>query len=233
MLLTSGACGGSHSEMLLARAPAEKKETGRPQRSTPDLLRNLRNLRVLVFHPQDADGDMLIQQLQRIGCQVMSLWPPLPELPETVDAVFCAVRPDHDAFKCMWMGGEPQIPVIAVINYENPTIVDAVLHMGARAVITCPVRSSGILSSLALAIQLTEESRGNRKRMERLEQKLLSANQVSQAKVILMRTRSIGDADAYKIIREQAMSKRVSTEEIARAIIHADGILSFSHKNAS
>jgi AmiR/NasT family two-component response regulator len=105
--------------------------------------------------------------------------------------------------------------------------------MGARAVITCPVRSSGILSSLALAKQLTEESRGLRKRVERLEQKLLSANQINQAKAILMRTRSVSDADAYRIIREQAMSKRVASEEIARAIIHADGILSFSHKGGA
>lgn len=217
----------------MGKAPVEREETGRAQRSTPDLLRNLRNLRVLVFHPQDADGDMLIQQLQRIGCQVMSLWPPLPEIPETVDAVFCAVRPDHAAFKCSWMGGEAQIPVVAVINYENPTIVDAALHMGARAVITCPVRSSGILSSLALAKQLTEEARGYRRRMERLEQKLLSANQISQAKAILMRTRNVSDSDAYRIIRDQAMGKRVATEEIARAIIHADGILSFSHKGAA
>jgi AmiR/NasT family two-component response regulator len=190
---------------LLARPAGEKEEAGRAQRSTPDLLRNLRNLRVLVFHPQDADGDMLVQQLQRIGCQVMSLWPPLPELPDTADAVFCAVRPENSAFKCSWMSGEPALPVIAVINYENPTIIDAALQMGARAVITCPVRSSGILSSLALAKQLTEESRG-------------------------LRTRSVSDADAYRIIREQAMSKRVASEEIARAIIHADGILSFSHK---
>jgi AmiR/NasT family two-component response regulator len=212
----------------LARPAAERHEAGRAQRSTPDLLRNLRNLRVLVFHPQDADGDMLIEQLQRIGCQVMHFWPPLPELPDTADAVFCAVRPEHAALHYAWMGDDTAIPLIAVINYENPTVVDAALHMGARAVITCPVRSTGILSSLALAKQLTEASRNHRKRLERLEQKLLSANQISQAKAILMRTRNVGDADAYKIIREQAMTKRVATEEIARAIIHADGILSFS-----
>jgi AmiR/NasT family two-component response regulator len=160
----------------------------------------------------------------------MHFWPPLPELPDTADAVFCAVRPEHAAVPYAWMGDDMAIPLIAVINYENPTVVDAALHMGARAVITCPVRSTGILSSLALAKQLTEAARNHRKRLERLEQKLLSANQISQAKAILMRTRNVGDADAYKIIREQAMTKRVATEEIARAIIHADGILSFSSR---
>ena len=62
----------------------------------------------------------------------------------------------------------------------------------------------------------------------RLEQKLLSVNQISAAKAILVRTRNVSDEEAYRIIREQAMSKRTATEEIARAIIHADGILSYT-----
>jgi AmiR/NasT family two-component response regulator len=204
----------------------DRSVSGRVQRSTPDLLRNLRNTRVVVFHPKDADGEMLVQQLERIGCQVISLWPPLPELPDTVDVVFCAVRPDHAAMRCAWMGGEPPVPVIAVINYENPTVVDAALRLGARAVLVSPLRSAGILSSLALAKQAQAEWRELRRRITRLEQKLLSANQISEAKAILVRTRQVSDDEAYRIIREQAMSKRLATEDIARAIIHANGVLS-------
>ena len=211
----------------MARDCVESGVAGRIQRSTPDVLRNLRNSRVMVFHPKDADGEMLVQQLQRIGCQVVTMWPPLPELPETVDVVFCAVRPEHGAMRCNWMGGEPVIPVIAIINYENPTIVDAALRMGALAVIVSPVRSAGILSLLALAQHTHTELREARRRVTRLEQKLMSTNQISEAKAILVRTRNVSDSEAYRVIREQAMSKRVATEEIARAIIHADGILSF------
>ena len=211
----------------MARDGAERGVAGRVQHSTPDLLRNLRNSRVMVFHPKDSDGEMLVQQLQRIGCQVITMWPPLSELPDTVDVVFCAVRPDHAAVKCDWMGGEPSVPVIAIIDYENPTVVDAALRMGAQAVLVSPVRSAGILSSLAMAKHAHAELRELRRRALRLEQKLLSANQISEAKAILVRTRKVSDSEAYRVIREQAMSKRVPTEEIARAIIHADGILSF------
>jgi len=210
----------------VSRSPAARGVAGRIQSATPDLLRNLRNLRVVVFHPKDADGEMLTQQLQRIGCQVMTMWPPLPELPDTVDVVYCAVRPDYAAVQCAWMGDESAIPVIAIINYENPTMIDAALRIGALALLTSPVRSTGILSSLAMAQRNHGELRDLRRRLGRLQQKLLSANQISQAKAILVRTRAVDDAEAYRIIREQAMSKRVGTEEIARAIINADGILS-------
>ena len=212
----------------MARDGTESGVAGRPQRSTPNLLRDLRNSRVVVFHPKDPDGEMLAQQLQRIGCQVITMWPPLAELPDTVDVVFCAVRPDHAAVRCAWMNAEPSLPVIAIVNYENPTIVDAALRMGALAVLVSPLRSAGILSSLAMAKHLHAEQREARRRVARLGQKLLSANQISEAKAILVRTRNVSDEEAYRIIREQAMSKRTPTEEIARAIIHADGILSFA-----
>ncbi|CAN5817317.1 ANTAR domain-containing protein [soil metagenome] len=225
---TSGAFEATKWEPPVARDGAERGVAGRVQQSTPDLLRNLRNTRVMVFHPKDSDGEMLAQQLQRIGCHVITMWPPLPELPDTVDVVFCAVRPDHQAVKCVWMGAEPSLPVIAIINYENPTVVDAALRMGAHAVLVSPVRSAGILSSLAMAKHAHGELRELRRRAVRLEQKLLSANQISEAKAILVRTRNVSDSEAYRVIREQAMSKRVPTEEIARAIIHADGILSFN-----
>ena len=71
-----------------------------------------------------------------------------------------------------------------------------------------------------------------RRRVGRLEQKLLCANQISEAKAILVRTRNISDEEAYRVIREQAMSKRIATEDIARAIIHADGILSFATRGS-
>lgn len=216
----------------MLRDGSDRGVAGRVQHSTPDLLRNLRNTRVMVFHPKDADGELLVQQLERIGCQVIMMWPPLHELPDTVDVICCAVRPDHAAVSFSWPDGQPPVPLIAVINYENPTVVDAAMCLGATALLISPLRSAGILSALVMAKHQHAELREARRRVARLEQKLLSANQISTAKAILVRTRNVSDEEAYRIIREQAMSKRSATEDIARAIIHADGLLSYSPRQA-
>ncbi|MDF3838891.1 ANTAR domain-containing protein [Cupriavidus basilensis] len=199
-------------------------------RATPALLKDLRTLRVLVFHPDDADGKQLTQQLQRIGCQVQAFWPPLPTLPEGVDVIFLAVRPDSIDVGFEWLKAEEVPTIIAVVTYENPTIVETVLHIGSQAVLPSPVRSFGLLSALVVARQVHGEIKSHVRKVRKLEGKLLGVRRIAEAKGILMRTRQISDGAAYDLIRDQAMSKRVTTEEIAAAIINANEILSLGKR---
>ena len=55
---------------------------------------------------------------------------------------------------------------------------------------------------------------------------------VAKAKAVLMQTQNISEQEAYQVIRNQAMSKRVTTEEIADAVIKANEILTFDAKTA-
>ena len=48
-----------------------------------------------------------------------------------------------------------------------------------------------------------------------------------------MNTRNIAEDEAYKIIRDQAMTKRVTTEEIADAVINANEILGLEARPAN
>ena len=88
----------------------------RAVRTTPPILKDLRTLRIAVFHPDDADGRQLTQQLQRIGCQVQAFWPPLPALPAGIDVVFLAVRPESMDADFAWLRGEDVPTVIAVAH---------------------------------------------------------------------------------------------------------------------
>jgi AmiR/NasT family two-component response regulator len=115
---------------------------------------------------------------------------------------------------------------VAVVNYENPTIIDAVLRVGAKAVVAAPVRSFGVLSAVVLAQQLAGDIKKLRKRVLRLEDKVEGVRKIAEAQEILVRQQGITRLDAYRAMRAQAMAKRVSVEEIASAIIAADQFLS-------
>lgn len=195
----------------------------RDKKLSLDFLKQLRSRRIAVVHPNDGDGEVLLQQLQRIGCQVQAFWPPPKTMPE-MDVIFCALQ--VGSMPLDWLQHCESAVVIAVISYESPTVFEQMVDMGASGVLTAPLRSGGVLAALVMTMGLDAELQSLRKRVTRLEQKLASVNQINDAKAILMRTRGVSNAEAYKIIRDQAMGKRVATEEIARAIIHANGILS-------
>jgi AmiR/NasT family two-component response regulator len=199
-------------------------------RATPTQLKELRTLRIAVIHPDDGDGRLLTQQLQRIGCLVQAFWPPVSALPETIDIVFVAVRPETLGIQFDWTDRDEAPTVIAVVNYENPTIVEAVLSLRATAVLPSPIRSFGLMSALVVARQAHKENRTLSRRLKKVEAKLLGVRQIVDAKAILVKTHGVSDTEAYDLIRAQAMSKRVTTEEIAAAIVNASEVLSLGSK---
>jgi AmiR/NasT family two-component response regulator len=201
--------------------------------AVPQILRDLRSLKICVFNPPDQDGEELTRQLERIGCQVQAFWPALPEPPQGTDLVFIALTPEMSKQKFEWCTAEEAPPVIAIVAYENPTIIDAMLRTGAKAVIASPVRSFGLLSALVLARELTSVAKKQNKRIARLESKLAGIRVLGEAQDILCKQYDIDKENAYRLIRQQAMSKRVTAEEIALAIVNAKEVLSFKNDSAT
>jgi AmiR/NasT family two-component response regulator len=196
-----------------------------PPRPAQQILKDLRSLYVCVFHPNDSDGKELTRQLQRIGCQTQAFWPAPPAPPPDTGLVFVSVSPDLTGQEFSWSACEDAPPVIAVVNYENPTVVNRVFSLGALAVVTSPVHSFGLLSKMAIALETSRELKESRARIARLEAKLIGVRAVATAQNILSSRRGISLDEAYKLMRKQAMSKRVTIEEIASDFVNANAIM--------
>lgn len=193
-----------------------------------NLISNLRSLNVLVLHPRDSDADDLVQQLNRIGCNVEALWPWPENLPPGVDVVFVEVREVIPAglSKLFSVRPEHRPTLIGLIGYENPSVLVELLELGVQTVIPKPLRAFGVLSTLIMARSSWQERLDALRNEEKLRQKLEHINIITEAKFILMRHHRINEKEAYKVIRSHAMTRRSSTIEIANAIINADGLLS-------
>jgi AmiR/NasT family two-component response regulator len=193
------------------------------------LLKDLRDLFVMVIHEPDRDGSALVDHLRRIGCRVEAHWPPPAEISASVDVLFVAIDRDiHNKVKHLLRRAANEGPaVIAVVDYENPATLQLVLETEALSVIGRPVRPFGLLANLVMARNAWHQLQVLNRRIQKLEQKLSGQQKVAKAKSILMETQGLTEHTAYESIRAQAMAKRTTMVEIANAIINANELLSF------
>ncbi|MDQ0394340.1 ANTAR domain-containing response regulator [Labrys monachus] len=187
-------------------------------------LRDIRSVRVLVFHPKDRECDELVAQVRRIGCRVEAVWPPQDDIPSDTHIAFVLFRQDTLTNALLKVLAErPALTLIAIVEFESPAVIEAVARAGTKAVITKPIRPFGLLTSMIIAHTLTDRIKSSSERIGKLEARLVGLKQVEQAKSILMSRRGITEQEAYDTIRAHAMSKRTTIEAVCAAIIEASG----------
>lgn len=192
---------------------------------TPDILRAIRSMHVAVIHPDDDDRAELIAQLTRIGCHVCTFWPHAAELPDNVDLVFLAVRPESLAVELTWCDRRDAPPVIPVVTYENPIIIEAVMQIDAHCVILSPVRSFGVLTAISVTMFQHRNRQQLEKRVKRNDEKASERRQIQRAITILSESNGISEDKAYEVLRSKSMTDRTPIEQIANAIINASQML--------
>lgn len=193
------------------------------QGSEPEPMKTLRELTVLVIHPDNEDGQNLTAQLRRIGCQVRAQWPIPDRQPGEADLVILAVTPETLSVNAPWLRRRT-IPILPVIRFENPIIIEALQQLDAYAVIPAPVRSFGVLAAIVLTLNQARKARDREKHVKRLESRLAVNRTIQNAKTILIETRGMNEREAYNALRDQAMAKREPVEKIAEALINAQGL---------
>lgn len=192
-----------------------------------DPIQDLRDLHALIVHPRDRSADELLQQVNRIGCNFDHMWPLPKTLPEKYDLVFVDVTDQSAQRLKSFINSTSKSPsIVAIIGYENPSVLEMIFEIGAHSVLMKPVRAAGVLSSMLMARRFQQEQLRFQKDMTKLREKLDNVQKVNDAKFILMRHRGITEREAYDLIRKQAMAKRTTTTEIAQSIINAESILS-------
>jgi two-component system, response regulator / RNA-binding antiterminator len=197
------------------------------------ILRDLRGLRVQVVHPPDNERISLVEHLRRIGCMVDTQWPVPASWSDGFDVMLLAVEHDLRSEIQLLLKSDdgPRPTLIAIVGYEDPSTLQLVIEAGAVAVIERPIRPFGLLTNLTIARSLWLERRETGKKIHRLERKLSGLQRIQKAKAILMTGQGLSETDAYESIRRQAMAKRLSMDDMAAAIIHANELLQYRAKD--
>lgn len=189
-----------------------------------DLLRRLRRMRVLVIHPDDEERAMFLAHIKRVGCQVESAWPAPETLPSDIDVVLFLVNPSRDSKTPAWMTTCDAVARIAIIAFETPEILSELHRLNVHGVLSKPIRVFGVLAGLTTAINLASHEARLKQRIRSLDETLKARRKIEKAVEILTETRNISEEEAYRRLREKAMSAKVTIASVADAIIASSGI---------
>jgi two-component system, response regulator PdtaR len=207
---------GAESSPLLSR------EEGRFMQV--DLPIDFRQLRIVIVHPHDQDGDSLLRHLQRLRCQVELMWPVPEKLDELADVAFCLVNPLTYAL-CTELMRTRRVAVTAIVDPESPRVTNLLAGIGPQAVLTKPFDATSILTNVVVAYTSSRYQSRLLNKIAKLEETLRSIRTVERAKAMLMQARNIDEPEAYAYLRDQAMRKRVSVGSVASVVVASGNIL--------
>lgn len=187
-------------------------------------LRDLRDLNVIALHPDNSEGDFLVDHLRRIGCKVVRSWPIPDKLPPGIDVVFLAMEHEArvDIERFVQNLPEPPPTMLAIVGYENPSTLQIVLESGALAIVQRPIKPFGLLTNLAIARSVWLDRQAYMKEARKYRRRLLGDQRLARAKAIIMVENNCTEVEAYNMLRQRAMADRVAIEEVAQVVIDAE-----------
>ncbi|KAF1045769.1 MAG: Aliphatic amidase regulator [Herbaspirillum frisingense] len=182
------------------------------------LYEDLRSICVAVVYPPGEDRDVVIQQLQRIGCRLRVIWPSPTEPPTGADVIFFQVSQDLEG-RSAWNASAVDAALVALSDYESPTTLKLLLDTKAHGVLTRPFRSQGILSTLVLARSSQGFQQRQQAKIDKLESTIKSRRQIEKAIRVLVEYQRLSEDGAYEYMRERATSLRVTVAEVATMLL--------------
>ncbi|NRG16241.1 ANTAR domain-containing protein [Rhizobiales bacterium] len=181
-------------------------------------LPNFSGQRAMVVHPEDANTKLLTEQLRKLGLRTETSWPAHGIKVDDFDVLFFdADRGCSEQFR--WEPGASPIPLIALLGSEAPGRIEWTLSQMPAAYILKPVRSTGVFSALAIAFHNYEYMERMQRKIADLGDRLRARPLVTEAIQMLAVEFGLGNSDAYRVLRTQAMRKQVSVEALCEQIV--------------
>lgn len=116
-------------------------------------------------------------------------------------------------------------PVVVFAEDEADDPMRRAMAAGVSAYVVAGLQARRIAPVLRVAIARFEQEALLRRQLVEAQAALGARKQVERAKGILMRTRGIGEDEAYKLLRKLAMDRGSKLEQVAEQVIAAADLL--------
>lgn len=118
-----------------------------------------------------------------------------------------------------WVPGEAKAAFVMLLPQNGQFDLQEVRGALPDAVLYRPFLPHAIDVSLMLALDHFSYERRQRIRIARLDENIRALRDIEKAKHIIMAKQSVGESDAYRILRDLAMTNRATIAQVAEKMI--------------
>lgn len=191
---------------------------------TKTLFDQLSRLTITLACEMDGEGMKLLRHLQRTRASVRHVWPVPASLGENADIVI--VEYGKSLPKLLsWDPGEARAALIVLLPQSGQFELAELRRALPDAVLHRPYQPPAIDVALILALDHFSYAKRQRLRITRLDENIKAMRDIERAKQIIMAQKSLGENEAYRLLRDMAMERRITIAQIAEKLVDSSGVL--------
>lgn len=181
-------------------------------------LENLPRLTIQLYAEQSDDTSFLLRHLQRSRAAVRHIWPMTDRIGEAADIVIADYTPGLGA-RLNWVPGEATAALVIVLPQAGRFDLREVQAACPDAVLHRPLQEGAINIALAVALDHFNLGKRLRQRITRMDENIRAMRDIEKAKYLIMARDKVGEADAFRQLREMAMKRRTTIASFAAKFI--------------
>jgi len=112
-----------------------------------------------------------------------------------------------------------KIPILLLTACYDPDTVKRARENGIAAMLTKPLRDQDLRPAIELACAHADEVDALKEEVEDLKESIENRKVIEKAKGVLMKSRTLSEPEAFRMMQKLAMDKRKSMKQIADAIL--------------
>lgn len=193
-------------------------------------------LRVVLVDDDAARSAFVTQALLALGHDVVARLSASEDLLTAVrrmrpDVILVDMdNPARDVLdNCAAVTQEVPRPIVFFARDADPDTISQAVRAGISAYIVDGMAAHRLKPILDVAIARFREHQKLRNELDEMRTRLADRRDVERAKAMLVKLRKLDEAQAYSLLRKNAMTRRVTIGEAARTVLAAAELLDADH----
>lgn len=190
------------------------------------------DLRILVIDSKSLRASIVEEGLREAGFHDVMVLRETPNLLRRIveidpDVLFVDLEsPSRDVLEQMFQVSRSIArPIAMFVDYADTATIEAAVDAGVSAYVVDGLRKERIKPILDLTISRFNAFRRLRDELDQTKQQLEDRKVIDRAKGVVMKLRRVSEEDAYRLLRETAMSQNQRVAEVARSVLAAAKLL--------